>query len=368
MNAIKSIKSRLAQSNNLLDYLKWKEKTQYYIPIVGILLLFGFQIELVKPNYYHPLFAHSRVKKYFFQFSVPDSLFNSIGNRDISRSDYFNRRYYYPINTDNQLTIKISKGKEYDSNEFDTDIGENYPDQYYYYGYPVSYSNGSYLDMRLQYSIIDAIYCSKKRLLGYLKRESAPILSTDQTLIQDLMESARPKPNKFDALSDIWNECKLISERGVELIKQIDETKTRMVAYSASLSGICLNINGEEVLTYHENLPYHMRLPLYDKIQELIKQYPMVSSEHISKLGAKSWLGIFLTPINCVPQLTILGQFLIFYELSAEYGCRQIGMICYNLDECEFWREVMTDEGSIETIKKEENEIKKFFNGKCPIM
>jgi len=345
MNALKSIKNRLVEyKDNFIKYNhteKHNKKSAYYVPVIGTPLIFGFQMEAFPfklnalTNDSWVISMRPRIKNYFFQFFIPNSLLLKPEYTPIIGTQLL---YYYPVPRD-------PKFEQQDAEERCVEV---------YYTYPISYT---YPAVPLQY---DPTYLSKQRLTKLISEESKVILNSDQTLIFNFIKATKPTISTPAAtLSDIWETFKVVSDEEVELFKLNDGNKPKMAVYSASLAGLHLFTNEKTIINYIETSPYYTRLPLYNKIQELKKDCAEMNSEEVSKLSAKAWLGILWTPISCVPQLRIQGQFLTFYEFSA--GCKQFGMICYNLDECEFWKDTLREEETLKIIKEEKRKAKRFF-------
>lgn len=351
MNALKSIKNRLVEYKDNLNKSnhneKHNKKSAYYVPAIGTPLIFGFQMEAFPfklntlTNDSWLISTRPRIRKYFFQFFIPNSL---LLKPEYTPSLETQLVYYYPVPSDTKFKQQHVEGRC-------AEVYYTYPMDYPYPAFPLQY---------------DPTYPSKQRLMKFISEESKVISNTDKTLIFNFIKATKPTLNTLiGTLSDIWEAFKAVSDKGIESFKLNNGNRLGMAVYSASLAGLHLATNEKTIINYTETSPYYTRLPLYNKIQELAKKCAEISSEEVSKLSSKAWLGILWTPINCVPQLRIQGQFLTFYEFSA--GCKQFGMICYSLDECEFWSDTIKDQEILKIIREKERKVDRFFGGKCPI-
>lgn len=355
MNALKSIKNRLMEYKDNLNINfhceKHSKRSMYYVPAAETPLIFGFQIEAFPfklsalTNDSWVTFARPKIKKYFFQFFIPDSLFLKPEYASTLETQLF---YYYPISS-------TDKFEQESTEEKCTEVYYTYPAEYVYPAYTLQY---------------DPFYSSKQRLLNYIGEESKIVSNTSQTLIFNFIEATKPtvKTDKSPlVLADIWNAFKVVSDKGIELFKENNGNRAVMAAYSVSLAGLHLSTSERTIISYIESSPYYTRLPLHNKMEDLAKKYTETSTEEISNLSPKAWLGVLWTPISCIPQLRIQGQFLIFYEFSAVCGCTQLGMLNYNVDDCEFWKDCSKDKATLKVLKEEEKKVKRFFGENYPI-
>eukprot|EP00826_Nyctotherus_ovalis_P014947 TRINITY_DN14209_c0_g1_i4.p1 TRINITY_DN14209_c0_g1~~TRINITY_DN14209_c0_g1_i4.p1 ORF type:complete len:374 (-),score=111.46 TRINITY_DN14209_c0_g1_i4:55-1176(-) len=353
MKALKSIKNRLfncKDSSNNCSYREKQNKRLYYVPAVETSLLFGFQVEAfpLKPSALADdswaMCTHPRIRKYFFQFFVPNSLFVKQAPAQLL--------YYFPV---------PSRGKFEQQGGFNGEA-----EMYYSYNYPVGYV---YPTFASQYELADPIYASRQRLMELVKEESKAISNTCKTLIFNLIEAAKPAIKTDTSaltLGDIWNAFAVLSSQGIELFKPSSTARIGMATYSASLSGLYLSTEEKRIIKYTETQPHYARLPLHNKLEELAKEHPEAAAKELTGLGKESWLAVLWTPVSCVPQVRIEGQFAVFYGLSKECGCGQVGMVCYGLEKCEFWVESLKDKEALKVIEEEERKARKFFGGSCP--
>lgn len=191
---------------------------------------------------------------------------------------------------------------------------------------------------------------------------TVPALETAETLLSEFMARTTPKfkaeINESSLISIIWDFYKNIE---IELFKREPSGKPKMAIYAVSLIGISMTIhsvpNGK-VMNYVETKPYYQRLPLFDKIKELSENYPELLTVKLCDIEEKSWFGVMWVQANCTPQLQVLAQFSIYYKFSKELGCKQVGMWCDKLIECEFWKDIRVDKKSMEIIKEEESKLR----------
>lgn len=200
----------------------------------------------------------------------------------------------------------------------------------------------------------------KNRLKALFNENSIlPTLDTSETIINTLSKLILPKTT-FSTLNEFWSQYKEASESGIELFKNVLNSRIKMSSYTPSLSAYKFHIKAG-ICEFYENNPYHMRTPFFAKITELAQSEPILQNAKFSDFDKNSWFSILWTPINCTSQLHIVGQFLVFYRIT-ETGCEKIGILCYRLSECEFWKSTLVHENIKEFIKMEREKVINFIN------
>jgi len=405
--AFTSIQERLAEYKKACGKKKRiLMKLEHYVPISGIKLVFGMQIHVdsIKGdfkemfNQLKVMKAKPGIQRYYFQLFVPNSIFtaprvettnkqgrwlppfnpvlpNSYHNKGIG-DKLFNQytpdpskflffkdhvkksatqyRKYGDQRTNGSTNIIVHS---IDNMVVNNNVQYTFPP---FYNMPQSYvrESFSYFPFASPYLPLvypNPIYESVQRLETIFE---PPVIDSSDTLLAGFLEKATPNLkrvlDKSTLVSTIWDYYKNLE---IELFKR-GSGKPKMANYAASLIAVSLISNKKSLITYKEVKPHYQGLPLYNMIQELNKEYPVLTSTKISELDKNSWFGVLWAHTNCTPQLEVLTQFSIYYKFSGDVGCEQIGMVCKQLKECAFWGEILTHKEIVEMIKREEDRLK----------
>ena len=442
--AIKSIKNRLFEYRDCMSDMtrgrKAVRKTVYYVPIIGTPLTFGMQVKndgckadsIDSINHGRILLGQPQVYKYFFQFFVPDYLFENSETLSYYKHQQYGSYYdtesgvaqgieypvpgyagnvspsaYYPqpssaaadhsdivarlanFNISSSPTKQpsattplkkttpfyVKKRTEEPRPSVMPNIIIGHVDnmvvnnnfQYQFPMYATPYPSYPYMPYTpVSYhpvALPEHAYAAKQHLSKFINTATAPTLDSNKTLLHTFLKQISPSSFRIDApdftLAKLWEFYTEGCERGIELFKGVVlGERPKMASYAPSLSGLCVTLLQSEkpvTIEYYETVPYHMRVPLSNKIQELAEKNPALNSAKPCDIDSKSWFAVLWVPINCTAQLQITGQFLIYYKLSKEKLCEQVAMMCHKLKECEFWKSI----AGCEAIS-DEAQIKKF--------
>lgn len=350
-------------------------KFNHYVPIIDTHLTFGFQISVGAIKAYPQellnrdkvLQGKPKIRKYFFQFFVPDKIFHNERDPNTLEPCFYNvipqNLYFsppitaYEINTTpykssyEKTALKLSNAKEFYPKLVEKSLARY---------------TGSIINANIQYGIpgyFAAIetsgflynnYESSCRLKKWVQKDLE--FNKEEEIFEKFLRLSTPKleQEKDLILNDLWLYYESISERGIELLIKNSSERPKIVAYAASLSGISILSNKRTIITYNEIEPQHNRIPLFMKVEELSQTYECLQSSLIKEIDAESWFKVLWSPMNCTPQLHASAQVEVAYKFHPQYGCERIGIHCYKLKGCKFWSEILKYKETADRINEEE--------------
>eukprot|EP00826_Nyctotherus_ovalis_P034630 TRINITY_DN2902_c0_g1_i1.p1 TRINITY_DN2902_c0_g1~~TRINITY_DN2902_c0_g1_i1.p1 ORF type:complete len:337 (-),score=69.53 TRINITY_DN2902_c0_g1_i1:1364-2374(-) len=308
--------------------------------------------------------SNIQVKKYFFQFFVPDNLVCS-QSKDLLPIESLvpDPLHDHELSNCNKSDYK---GIE-DGNLGDFSCGDNYCENDSIAHNCVNEFEESLINC-FEYPVMNnctpvlhgIVAVSQQRLTQLLTPTIKISVSESASLLLNFLKLTAPSIKSNDTnISHIWQYYKSLDNTGLEIFKSCSNNSVQMAVYSASLYGIHIKTKEREEIEYLERDPQYAQIPLFKKVQELSLKYPSLFTLSMADMEEDSWFGVCWVPLVCVPHLKIAGRFLTLYKLV---GCSRIAVDCCNLDACEYWREVLEDKESKELVEEEKEKALRFLS------